>query len=136
MRNRSVPADIVLPHISYRDVEAAVAWLGKTFGFTEHYRYGEPISGAQMYLGKAYIMVNDGASPAQVGHGTQSLTIFVNDVAEHYARTKAAGARIVLAACARCEPRRMGRDDRTRSDGTSIRAQKAPSDAVPLGEKL
>lgn len=95
MKNRSVPADIVLPHISYGDVEAAVAWLSRVFGFVEYYRYGEPVSGAQMYLGRAYIMVNGGASPALVKHGTQSLTIFVNDVDTHYARSKAAGAKIV-----------------------------------------
>lgn len=36
--NRSVPADTVLPHLVYRDVEAAIAWLEKAFGFFEHYR--------------------------------------------------------------------------------------------------
>jgi hypothetical protein len=27
LRNRSVPADIILPHITYRNVEDAMAWL-------------------------------------------------------------------------------------------------------------
>src|SRR2546421_630896 len=40
--NRSVPADTVLPHISYQNVADAIAWLTRTFGFTEHYRYGHP----------------------------------------------------------------------------------------------
>src|SRR6266851_3733152 len=77
--NRSVPADTVLPHVVYRDVAEAIAWLTKTFGFAEHYRYGEPggpISGAQMHLGNAWIMVNRAragrGSPAHLGCGTQS----------------------------------------------------------------
>lgn len=97
-----MPTDTVLPHIMYQDVAEALAWLTKTFGFTEHYRYGEPggpISGAQMYLGGVVIMLkgarSGAASPAQLGHGTQSLTIFVNDVDAHFERTKSAGAKIV-----------------------------------------
>lgn len=99
-RNRSVPTDIVLPHIVYRDVPRAVAWLSAHFGFTERYRYGEPVSGAQMVLGNACIMLHEerpgSASPSEIGgRGTQSLTVFVEDVEAHYERTKAAGAVIV-----------------------------------------
>jgi len=102
MRNRSVPTDTVLSHIVYQDVADALAWLTTTFGFTEHYRYGEhggPVSGAQMYLGGTWIMLKrarpGGASPAQLGYGTQSLTVFVDDVDAHFERTKSAGAKIV-----------------------------------------
>jgi uncharacterized glyoxalase superfamily protein PhnB len=102
MRNRSVPTDTVLPHITYQDVAAALAWLATNFGFTEHYRYGEPggpVSGAQMYLGNAVVMLNSArpgsASPAQIGCATQSLTVFVDDVDAQFERTKAAGATIV-----------------------------------------
>ena len=96
-----MPADTVLPHIICQNVVDALAWLTRTFGFTEHYRYGEPggpVSGAQMYLGNAHIMLSarsGGASPAQPGHRTQYLTVFVEDVDAHYERTKSAGARIV-----------------------------------------
>jgi uncharacterized glyoxalase superfamily protein PhnB len=100
--NRSVPVDTVLPHLAYRDVVEALAWLSRTFGFTEHYRYGEPdgpVSGVQMRLGKACIMLNSfgpgTASPAQVGHYTQMLTVFVDDVEAHFERAKSAGAKIV-----------------------------------------
>ncbi len=98
MKNRSVPADTVLPHVTYLNLAAAIEWLTKAFGFVEDYRYGEP-SGAQVHLGNAYIMLRQAragcASPAQLGYGTQSLTVFVDDVDGHYARTKAAGAMIV-----------------------------------------
>lgn len=102
LKNRSVPADIILPHITYQDVAAALAWLANTFGFTEHYRYGEPggrVDGAQMYLGDAWMMLNRArsgrASPAQIGQQTQSLTVFVDDVDAHFERSRLAGANIV-----------------------------------------
>ena len=98
LKNRSVPADILLPHIVYQSVPDAIAWLTRVFGFREHYRYGEP-NGAQLYLGKAYVMVRgtrEGeATPAQLGGGTQSLTVFVDNVDAHYRRAKSAGAKIV-----------------------------------------
>ena len=99
MKNRSVPVDTVLPHIVYRNVADAIAWLTKTFGFTEHYRYGDPAQGAQMHLGEAWIMLNSArpgsAVPAQLGSWTQSLTVFVDDVDAHFQRSKLAGANIV-----------------------------------------
>lgn len=99
MKNRSVPVDTVLPHIVYRDIVGALAWLTGTFGFTEHYRYGDPVSGAQMYLRNAWIMLTSAggrsASPAQLGRITQSLTVFVDDVDAHFDRAKSSGARIV-----------------------------------------
>ena len=98
VRNRSVPVDAVLPHVMYQDLPAAIAWLAKAFGFAEHYHYGEPMSGAQVWLGGAVVMVKQAreeASPAKLGFGTQSLTIFVEDVDAHYLRAKAAGAKIL-----------------------------------------
>jgi uncharacterized glyoxalase superfamily protein PhnB len=102
MKNRSVPTDTVLPHVSYQNVADAMDWLTKVFGFREHYRYGETggaISGAQMHLGDAWIMLNHAdegcKSPAQLGYGTQSLTVFVNDVDAHFHKAKSAGAKIV-----------------------------------------
>jgi uncharacterized glyoxalase superfamily protein PhnB len=95
--NRSVPTDTLIPHVFYQDLTAAIAWLTRVFGFTEHFRYGEP-SGAQMHLGNAYVMVatsRGGSSPAQIGHGTQYLTIFIEDVEAHYAHTKSEGAKII-----------------------------------------
>ena len=102
MKNRSVPADVILPHLTYRNVADALAWLTKAFGFVEHYRFGEPggrVNGAQMHLGDAWIMLNSAragsASPAQAGHQTQSLTVFVDDVDAHCERAKLTGAKIV-----------------------------------------
>ncbi|MGB7434458.1 MAG: VOC family protein [Candidatus Acidiferrum sp.] len=99
LRNRSVPADIVLPHLVYEDVDTAVNWLRKAFGFKEHYRHGNPSSGAQMHLGNAWIMLSRAregrSSPAQMGAWTQSLTVFVEDVQGHFEKAKAARVRII-----------------------------------------
>jgi uncharacterized glyoxalase superfamily protein PhnB len=99
MRNRSVPTDIVLPHLTYKHLDEAIAWLTKAFGFAEHYRYGDPLSGAQLRLGNAWIMLKatptGRLSPAELGYGTQSLTVFVENVDAHFARAEAAGAEIV-----------------------------------------
>ena len=99
MKNRSVPADVILPHVVYEDLPAAIDWLTHVFGFSERYRYGEPVQGAQLHLGEAYIMVRTarGAqrSPASLGFGTQSLTVFVDDVEAQFERAKSGGARIV-----------------------------------------
>ena len=93
--NRSVPTDTLLPHIAYPDVAEAIAWLTATFGFGEHYRYGErggPVSGAQMHLGNAWIMLKrarpENASPAHLGYGTQSLSVFVDEVDMHFQKAK------------------------------------------------
>jgi uncharacterized glyoxalase superfamily protein PhnB len=101
LKNRSVPADVLLPHLVYSDVGAAAAWLNRVFGFVEHYRYGAPDApqGAQMHLGDSWIMLTSArpgrSSPAQAGYYTQSLTVFVEDVDGHYEKAQSAGARIV-----------------------------------------
>ena len=101
LSNRSVPVGPVLPHVVYDDVAEAIRWLASTFGFREHFRYGEPSDpgGAQIHLGDAWIMLRKSrtgsATPGKAGVETQSLTIFVEDVDSHYERAKLAGARIV-----------------------------------------
>jgi uncharacterized glyoxalase superfamily protein PhnB len=100
MKNRSVPADSILPHVVYQDVGRAIDWLTKVFGFSEHYRYGDPSgpAGAQMRAGSGWIMLTSprpGRSSPSIGAWTQSLTVFVDDVDAHYQRSKSAAARIV-----------------------------------------
>lgn len=97
--NRSLPTDTVLPHVMYRDVVQAIAWLGNVFGFIEHFRYGDPVSGAQMKAGNAWIMLkqirNGGKTPKQLGFGTQSLTIFIEDLEAHLEKAKSAGVTLL-----------------------------------------
>jgi hypothetical protein len=81
MKNRSVPVDTVLPHIAWRDVADG------------------PVSGAQVYLGAIFIMLKraraESSTPAQLGYGTQSLTLFIDDIEAHFERSKSTGARIL-----------------------------------------
>ena len=97
--NRSVPVDTVLPHVVYQNLPVAIAWLNRVFGFEECYRYGDPPAGGQVRAERAVIQVRQARTqeqtPAQQGYGTQSLTIFLDDVDVHYARAQAAGAKIV-----------------------------------------
>ncbi len=98
MNNRSVPVTTVLPHLVYRDIAEACDWLTRVFGFKEHFRYGQPVSGIQMFLGGAVIMISGPRerrqSPAVAGFNTQMLTIMVADVDAHYARTRQQRAKI------------------------------------------
>jgi uncharacterized glyoxalase superfamily protein PhnB len=97
--NRTVPTDTVIPHVHYRNLEEAIAWLTRSFGFAEHFRYGDPVSGAQMRAGNAWIMIHHlkpgAATPKELGYGTQSLTLFIEDVESHHERAKSAGAAIL-----------------------------------------
>lgn len=97
--NRSVPTDTLLPHIPYRDLGTAIAWLSNAFGFVEHYRYGDPLSGVQMRLGDAFIMLKQShdatATPKQLGVGAQSLTVFLNEIEQHFQHTKSAGVTLI-----------------------------------------
>jgi hypothetical protein len=70
-KNHSLPADTVLPHVTYQNLAEAMAWLAKAFGFQEYYRYGEGPNGGQMWAGKAVIQMSQARkgekSPAQLG---------------------------------------------------------------------
>jgi uncharacterized glyoxalase superfamily protein PhnB len=103
MKNRSVPVDTVLPHVSYHDLPTAIDWLVKYLSFIEQYHYNDSttgkIAGAQLRLANAYIMVHaskaDASTPAELGYNLQSLTIFLDDVDAHIRKVKSAGIRLV-----------------------------------------
>lgn len=98
LKNRSVAADDILPHIHYQNLPEAIGWLSRVFNFRERYRYGDGPQGAQVIAGRAAIQLRQAhgqRSPAQLGYGTQSLTVFIDDVDLHHAHAKAAGAKIL-----------------------------------------
>lgn len=102
IQNRSVPTNVILPHIFYENVADAMNWLKATFGFTEHYRFELPdgqLHGVLMHFGEAYVMLKslnrNLTSPVKLGFSTQSVMIFVEDIDSHYEHTKSAGATIV-----------------------------------------
>jgi uncharacterized glyoxalase superfamily protein PhnB len=104
---RRGPNTSVTPYLYYEDLQAALGWLGKAFGFRQ---LGRAIKGpdrnpvhAAMTCAGGIIMMGqpDPAlryrNPKRVGHTTQSLVLTVDDVEEHFARAKKAGAEILEA---------------------------------------
>jgi uncharacterized glyoxalase superfamily protein PhnB len=96
----------IFPRLAYRSPDAAVAWLQLAFGFRE--RETARLSAAdgritltQMELGAGVVMLgtegaHDLQSPATLGGRSQMVMVYVDGVDEHYARARAAGARIVM----------------------------------------
>ena len=95
----------VIPQLAYRDIEAALGWLARAFGFREREdgRFVGPdgrVGHAEMDLGNGgfFMMGSHGGhglgSPARIGGASQMLCVFVNDVDAHCARARAAGATI------------------------------------------
>jgi uncharacterized glyoxalase superfamily protein PhnB len=98
----------IIPTLRYREAPAAIEWLCKAFGFEKHLIVpGEngAIAHAQLTFGNGMIMLGTTRAdefgqltkaPSLVGGATQSPYIVVTDIDGHYARAKAAGAKIVI----------------------------------------
>jgi uncharacterized glyoxalase superfamily protein PhnB len=87
LTNRSMPMSPVIPVLADEDVEEAVEWLCKIFGFTERWRAGS--HRAQLAIGDAAVAVTDGG----FGSGGGNVMVRVEDVDAHYAHASAQGAR-------------------------------------------
>jgi uncharacterized glyoxalase superfamily protein PhnB len=97
--NRSIPAAVVIPVLTYPDVGEAVAFLTAAFGFTERVRIPENHR-AQMAFGAGggLIVADSGSTrrPPQPDDGeTHSVMVRVDDVDAHVERARANGARIL-----------------------------------------
>jgi len=109
----------LVPLIRYRDVGAAIGWLGRAFAFEKHLVVTADdgrIVYAQLKYGDALVMLSpvegsglDGIfkQPDEIGGAaTQCCYLVVPDVEAHRARATAAGAEIVLTQDAETDPRR------------------------------
>jgi uncharacterized glyoxalase superfamily protein PhnB len=84
--------------LTYPDVAAAVDWLVHAFGFVEHVRIGD--HRAQLGFGDGAVIVADdtyGRQAPETETMTHSVMVRVEDVDEHCARARAAGAFIASA---------------------------------------
>lgn len=93
----------ITPYLLYEDVAGALGWLARTFGFRERMRLPEPdgeITHAEMELADGVIMMGnpgpDYRNPKRLGHVTQHLYVYVDDVDKHFEHAKGSGA-IILA---------------------------------------
>jgi uncharacterized glyoxalase superfamily protein PhnB len=99
--NRSAPNATVVPILVYEDVERALEFLTRAFGFKERLRaeYGGAITHAQMDVGECAIMMGKQGGPFRVPADSSTVsqyaTVHVDNVDAHCATAKAAGATIV-----------------------------------------
>jgi PhnB protein len=91
----------ITPYLLYEDVDTALSFLSRAFGFDEVLRYtGEEgyVNHAEMRLGDARIYLGDPGehyrNPKKVGHYCIGISVLVDDVDGHFERAKAAGAEI------------------------------------------
>lgn len=93
------------PQLAYRDIGAALEWLGKAFGFREleHARFMNSdgtVGHAEMQTeyGAVFMLGQSSghglSSPKELGGGTQMLCAYVSDVDAHCEQARAAGAEI------------------------------------------
>ena len=93
----------ITPYLYYEDVDRALKFLAKAFGFRKH---GAPMRGpdgkthhAAMKLSGGVIMMGRPASgyrnPKRLGQATQSLYMNVRGVDKHFRRARKAGAVIL-----------------------------------------
>ena len=84
----------VFPFFGYDDAAAAIDWLEQAFGFELGAVSEAPdgrIAHAEVWYGSGAVMLGSGEGSVR-GDG---VYVVVEDIVEHYARAKAAGAEIV-----------------------------------------
>ena len=91
----------ITPYLLYEDVDAALDFLSRAFGFEEVLRY----AGGEGYVNHAEMRVGDGKiylgdpgdryqNPKRVGHETVGIYVIVDDVDATFERARGAGAEI------------------------------------------
>jgi uncharacterized glyoxalase superfamily protein PhnB len=100
MADKAAGIPNIFPCFRYDDAPGAIEWLNKAFGFEKQFVVpGEngTVVHAQLRLGAGMIMMGSGGKPdpqnpwAAARYGTY---VVVSDIDGHYARAKAAGAKI------------------------------------------
>jgi uncharacterized glyoxalase superfamily protein PhnB len=92
----------IVPYLLYADVEAALEFLARAFGFQERLRYTGAagyVNHAEMRLGGGVVFLGDPGddyrNPKALGGETVLMHVYVDDVDSHCERARAAGAEIV-----------------------------------------
>jgi uncharacterized glyoxalase superfamily protein PhnB len=93
----------IAPYLLYEDVEAALDFLARAFGFEEQLRYKGPegyVNHAEMRIGDDGVIYMGAPgeqyrNPAHLGGTTQFVCVNVDDVDAVFERAKAAGAEII-----------------------------------------
>jgi uncharacterized glyoxalase superfamily protein PhnB len=90
----------IFPALKYQNAKTAIDFLNKAFGFTTLASYpgeGDAIAHAELKLGAGTVMLGSDAKNPENPWDAVRIGIYVqvDDVEAHYARARAAGARIV-----------------------------------------
>ena len=92
----------ISPYLLYEDVDGALDFLSRAFGFRETLRYADAegtVNHAEMRLGDGLIMLGDPGpdyeSPARSGRISAQVHVYVDDVDAHFQQAKQSGATIV-----------------------------------------
>jgi PhnB protein len=92
----------ITPYLLYEDVDAAVDFLVRAFGFVERVRMPGPAGKAlhaEVGLGEGVVMMGnpgpDYLNPAHRGGATQLVYVYVDDVNAHFEVAESAGVRIL-----------------------------------------
>jgi len=93
----------ITPYLLYENADAALQWLGTTYGFKETLRFTDStgrVSHAEMDAGggSVFMLGEPGSgyqSPRRSGHYNAFLHVNVDDVDAHFERARAAGATIL-----------------------------------------
>lgn len=93
----------VTPYLLYEDLEGAVAWLAKAFGFRERLRHtgpdGKPMHAEMMVDEDGVIMMGQpGAqyrNPKRLGQHTQNVYVRITDLDKHFEQAVKCGATIL-----------------------------------------
>ena len=96
-------ANAVTPYLLYADLEGALEWLAKAYGFRELMRQAGPdgkARHAEMALGETGMVLMGWPGPGyrnpkQLGQSTQSLYVRIDDVDALFRRAKDAGATVL-----------------------------------------
>ena len=95
----------ITPYLYYEDVDAALDWLAKAFGFR---RFGRRKTGQDGKADHAAMRFGDGTvmmgrppaklnykNPKRLGQATQSLYVTVTNIDRHFERARKAGAKVL-----------------------------------------
>ena len=94
----------VMPALAYEDVAGAIDWLTGAFGFREVLRWTDPAGVVRVAElesdGVPAVMLESREPPASGerrsrSHGCHMILVFVDDVDEHFRRSREAGATIM-----------------------------------------
>jgi uncharacterized glyoxalase superfamily protein PhnB len=89
-------------YIIYEDLASALEWLTEAFGFRERMRISGPdgkVNHAEMELSEGLLMMGcpgpEYQNPKRIGRVTQELSVYVDDVDDHFDRAQGARATIL-----------------------------------------